>query len=56
MPADVHGDLQVLDEVERLDADRVVPNGDIAGGHLPGDTLARLSEPGERAVWCRPKA
>ena len=35
--ADVHGDLPaleaVLDEVERLNVDRIVLNGDIAGGH-----------------------
>jgi hypothetical protein len=41
----------VLDEVERLSVDRIVLNGDIATGPLPGKTLARLAELGERAVW-----
>ena len=53
--ADVHGNLPaleaVLDEVESLSVDRIVLNGDIAGGPLPGETLARLAELGERAVW-----
>jgi putative phosphoesterase len=53
--ADVHGNLPaleaVLDEVERLSVDRIVLNGDIAGGPLPVETLARLAELGERAVW-----
>lgn len=53
--ADIHGNLPaleaVLDEVERLSVDRIVLNGDIAGGPLPGETLALLAELGDRAVW-----
>src|SRR6266540_3517197 len=53
--ADIHGNLPaleaVLDEVEAASVDRIVLNGDIAGGPLPVDTLARLAELGERAVW-----
>ncbi len=53
--ADIHGNLPALEavlaELDRLAVDRVVLNGDIAGGPLPGETLARLTELGERAVW-----
>ena len=53
--ADIHGNLPaleaVLGEVDRLAVDRVVLNGDIAGGPLPGETLDRLAELGDRAIW-----
>ncbi len=53
--ADIHGNLPALEavlaEIERLDVDRIVLNGDIAGGPLAGKTLDRLAELGERAVW-----
>jgi len=53
--ADIHGNLPALEavlaEVDRLAVDRLVLNGDIAGGPLPGETLDRLAELGEHAIW-----
>ena len=53
--ADIHGNLPALEavlaEVDALAVDQVVLNGDIAGGPLPSETLARLAALGERAVW-----
>jgi predicted phosphodiesterase len=53
--ADIHGNLPaleaVLTEVDRLAVDRLVLNGDIAGGPQPGETLDRLDELGDRAIW-----
>ena len=53
--ADIHGNLPALDAVlaepEVAAADRVVLLGDIALGPLPGPTLDRLAELGDRAVW-----
>jgi putative phosphoesterase len=53
--ADIHGNLPALEavlaEVERLGVDRLVLNGDIAGGPLAGETLDRLADLGERAIW-----
>lgn len=53
--ADIHGNLPALDAVlaepEVAGADRVVLLGDIALGPLPGPTLDRLAELGDRAVW-----
>ncbi len=53
--ADIHGNLPALDAVlaepEVTAADRVVLLGDIALGPLPGPTLDRLAELGDRAVW-----
>lgn len=53
--ADIHGNLPalkaVLAEIDRLAIDRIVLNGHIAAGPLPSETLDRLAEPGERAIW-----
>ena len=53
--ADVHGNLPALEavlaEVDRVDVDRIVLLGDIAAGPMPGGTLDRLAELGDRAVW-----
>ncbi|GAA0570146.1 metallophosphoesterase family protein [Paractinoplanes ferrugineus] len=53
--ADVHGNLPaleaVLDEVARVGVDRIVLLGDIANGPMPGQTLDRLAELGDTAVW-----
>jgi predicted phosphodiesterase len=53
--ADIHGNLPalnaVLAEPDVLTADVVVLLGDIALGPLPGPTLDRLAELGDRAVW-----
>jgi hypothetical protein len=53
--ADIHGNLPALEAVlEDLDEhapDRIVLLGDIAGGPMPAQTLDRLAELGERAVW-----
>jgi predicted phosphodiesterase len=53
--ADIHGNLPalnaVLAEPDVLTADLVVLLGDIALGPLPGPTLDRLAELGDRAVW-----
>ncbi|HEX6445682.1 MAG TPA: metallophosphoesterase family protein [Streptosporangiales bacterium] len=53
--ADVHGNLPALDavlaEVAAAGADAVVLNGDIATGPMPAETLDRLAELGDRAVW-----
>ena len=53
--ADIHGNLPALDAVlaepDVLTADLVVLLGDIALGPLPGPTLDRLAELGDRAVW-----
>jgi Icc-related predicted phosphoesterase len=52
--ADIHGNLPALEavlaDVDRRAVDRIVLNGDIAGGPLPGQTLDRLAEFGERAI------
>jgi predicted phosphodiesterase len=53
--ADIHGNLPALEAVlaepDVLTADAVVLLGDIALGPLPGPTLDRLAELGDRAVW-----
>ncbi|MGO8961627.1 MAG: metallophosphoesterase family protein [Streptosporangiaceae bacterium] len=53
--ADIHGNLPALDavlaEVEVAGADAVVLLGDIALGPMPAQTLDRLAELGDRAVW-----
>jgi predicted phosphodiesterase len=53
--ADIHGNLPALDAVlaepEVAAADRVVLLGDIALGPMPGPTLDRLAELGDRAIW-----
>jgi predicted phosphodiesterase len=53
--ADIHGNLPALEAVlaepDVLTADAIVLLGDIALGPLPGPTLDRLAELGDRAVW-----
>ena len=53
--ADIHANLPALEavlaEAEPLAVDRYVPLGDIAGGPVPAETLDRLAELGDRAVW-----
>src|ERR1700691_4273197 len=53
--ADIHAKLPaleaVLDEPDVVAADAVVLLGDIALGPMPAETLDRLAELGERAVW-----
>ena len=55
MLADIHANLPaleaVLDEPDVAAADVVVLLGDIALGPMPAETLDRLAELGERAVW-----
>ncbi|WP_285600819.1 metallophosphoesterase family protein [Kineosporia sp. NBRC 101731] len=53
--ADVHGHLPALEAVladaEREGVDVFVLNGDMATGPMPAQTLDRLAELGDRAVW-----
>jgi predicted phosphodiesterase len=55
--ADIHGNLPALDAVLRdVDAaavDAIVLNGDLATGPMPAETLERLAELGNRAIWVR---
>ncbi len=55
MLADIHANLPaleaVLDEPDVESADAVVLLGDIALGPMPAETLDRLAELGDRAVW-----
>lgn len=55
--ADVHGNLPaleaVLGDVEAAGVDAVVLDGDLADGPMPAQTLDRLEELGERAIWVR---
>jgi Calcineurin-like phosphoesterase superfamily domain len=53
--ANLHGNLPalkaVLAEIDRLAVDRIVLNCDIAAWPLPGETLDRLAELSEHAIW-----
>jgi predicted phosphodiesterase len=53
--ADIHANLPalqaVLADVEAAGADTIVLLGDIALGPMPAQTLDRLAELGDRAVW-----
>ena len=55
--ADIHGNLPALEavlrDVEAAGVDAVVLGGDLADGPMPAQTLDRLEELGERAVWVR---
>ena len=54
---DVHGNLPALEavlaEVEREDVDLVLVGGDVVSGPLPRESLAALTELGERAHFIR---
>lgn len=58
--ADIHGNLPALDaalaEIEKTGVDAIVLNGDIATGPMPVETLDRLVELGNQAVWVRGNA
>ena len=58
--ADIHGNLPALDavlgDIDAAGVDAVVLNGDIATGPMPAETLDRLAELGERAIWVRGNA
>ncbi|MFD8492115.1 metallophosphoesterase family protein [Amycolatopsis sp. NPDC059657] len=58
--ADIHGVLPALDAVlaepDLRAADLIVLCGDVAAGPLPGPTLDRLVDLGDRAVWVRGNA
>jgi predicted phosphodiesterase len=53
--ADIHGNLPALDAVlaepDVVAADAIVLLGDIALGPMPAQTLDRLTDLGDRAVW-----
>lgn len=55
--ADIHGNLPALEavlrDVEAEGVDAIVLGGDLADGPMPAQTLDRLEELGERAVWVR---
>jgi len=55
--SDIHGNLPALDavlaDVQQAGADLVVLNGDLADGPMPAQTLDRLAQLGDRAVWVR---
>ncbi len=55
--ADIHGSLPALEavlrDVEAARADAVVLNGDLADGPMPAQTLDRLDDLGEQAIWVR---
>jgi Icc-related predicted phosphoesterase len=52
---DIHGNLPaldaILDEIHAAAVDAIVLNGDIATGPMPAETLDRLAELGEKAIW-----
>src|SRR5260370_13483680 len=53
--ADIHGNLPALEavlfDIEAAGVDVIVLNGDIADGPIPAQTLDRLEELGEQAIW-----
>lgn len=55
--ADVHGNLPaleaVLDDVDAIGVDMIVLNGDLADGPMPAQTLDRLEQIGNQALWVR---
>lgn len=55
--ADIHGNLPALEavlaDVDAVEADRIVLNGDLADGPFPTETLDRLETLGRRAIWLR---
>jgi predicted phosphodiesterase len=53
--ADIHGNLPALEavlaEVDAAGVDRIVLNGDLVFGPMPAETLDRLADLGDRAIW-----
>lgn len=53
--ADIHGNLPALEavlaEVDAAGVDAIVLNGDLADGPMPAETVDRLDELGQRAIW-----
>jgi predicted phosphodiesterase len=53
--ADIHGNLPaldaVLDDIDAAGVDAIVLNGDTATGPMPAETLDRLAELREQAIW-----
>jgi putative phosphoesterase len=58
--ADIHGNLPALDavlhDIDAVAVDAIVLNGDLATGPMPAETLDRLAELGEKAIWVRGNA
>jgi putative phosphoesterase len=58
--ADIHGNLPaldaVLDDIDVAGVDAILLNGDIATGPMPAETLDRLAELREEAIWVRGNA
>jgi predicted phosphodiesterase len=58
--AHIHGNLPALDavlgDIDAVGVDAIVLNGDIATGPMPAETLDRLAELGEKAIWVRGNA
>ena len=58
--ADIHGNLPALDavlhDIDVVAVDAIVLNGDLATGPMPAETLDRLAELGEKAIWVRGNA
>ena len=58
--ADIHGNLPaldaVLDDIDAAGVDAIVLNGDIATGPMPAETLDRLTELRQQAIWVRGNA
>jgi putative phosphoesterase len=58
--ADIHGNLPALDavlhDIDAVAVDAIVLNGDLATGPMPAETLDRLAELGEKAIWIRGNA
>jgi putative phosphoesterase len=53
--ADIHGNLPALDavlgDIDAVGVDAIVLSGDIATRPMPAETLDRLAELGETAIW-----
>jgi putative phosphoesterase len=58
--ADIHGNLPALEavlaDIHAVGVDAIVLNGDLATGPMPAETLDRLAELGEEAIWVRGNA
>jgi predicted phosphodiesterase len=58
--ADIHGNLPALDavlqQVGTARPDVIVLNGDMATGPMPAETLERLADLGDKAIWVRGNA